>query len=607
MPGEHRSGRESGRRGDRCIPELKYTRGQGAAVKRLVLRFDGGPLAGREFRFSPAAQRIVIGSAATADVRVPRAGRGIGSEHCELRRDAGRYELRVNKDDAVWLDGRRAHDGEELTHGSRLVLGSDPGHSATASYEDVRAAQAMLERARHHPAAWAVIATVILIASVALGWRGSAADPGSSTPDNAFVAEREPTPPSWSPVVARIQPSVYLVLLRSPAGQTAVGTAWVVAPGLLATNAHVALAIAAMLQGNPDHQVIVRAGVTPFAESPVIGVRIHPAFEPFAKAARDYAPMRVESDGEPRRLEVGLGYDVALLRVPASAPLGPPLPRAGATALATLRAGEPVAYVGFPLERLLEADLAEPSARSQTGTVVSITKFTMTHAASGVGQRIEHSLPATGGASGSPIFNGRGEVVALLSGGNVVPSGDGQRAPNAAMVNFAQRVDLLEPLLVAKPDEPPPVDVDSLRREWQQEFSRYDTPEQAADKHIAQIAARWARAAGYTRPPPPFRSSSLEGPWQRSPDGRVVLRTTLRLTAGRHMIAVVGTRMRQLRSSAFQGTIGGEPIAQDMSDDHYPLMRLQLERETQVELEIEDSRATDPASTEPLELRLLSL
>jgi hypothetical protein len=59
-------------------------------------------------------------------------------------------------------------------------------------------------------------------------------------------------------------------------------------------------------------------------------------------------------------------------------------------------------------------------------------------------------MGSAGGASGSPIFNSRGEVVAILSAGNII----GQvsvnagkinviRAPSAAMVNYAQRVDIL--------------------------------------------------------------------------------------------------------------------------------------------------------------------
>ena len=69
---------------------------------------------------------------------------------------------------------------------------------------------------------------------------------------------------------------------------------------------------------------------------------------------------------------------------------------------------------------------------------------------------MRHNLPATGGASGSAIFLPTGEVVAALNAGNVlwelVRGDDGQvkavyRQPNAALVNYAQRVDILYDLL----------------------------------------------------------------------------------------------------------------------------------------------------------------
>ena len=71
---------------------------------------------------------------------------------------------------------------------------------------------------------------------------------------------------------------------------------------------------------------------------------------------------------------------------------------------------------------------------------------------------IRHNLPATGGASGSPIFAPNGEVVGILFAGNILLDSyckEKQKAakkdpgicrmPNAAMINFAERADLLYP------------------------------------------------------------------------------------------------------------------------------------------------------------------
>ena len=51
-------------------------------------------------------------------------------------------------------------------------------------------------------------------------------------------------------------------------------------------------------------------------------------------------------------------------------------------------------------------------------------------------------------ASGSPIFNANGEVVGILSAGNIIgqinlETGKPARAPSAVLVNFAQRIDVL--------------------------------------------------------------------------------------------------------------------------------------------------------------------
>jgi hypothetical protein len=69
---------------------------------------------------------------------------------------------------------------------------------------------------------------------------------------------------------------------------------------------------------------------------------------------------------------------------------------------------------------------------------------------------IQHSVPVTGGASGSPLIDPSGRVIGLVNGGNttVMKSEDSAtgktRTPNAALVNFAQRVDLLRELADGK-------------------------------------------------------------------------------------------------------------------------------------------------------------
>ncbi len=112
--------------------------------------------------------------------------------------------------------------------------------------------------------------------------------------------------------------------------------------------------------------------------------------------------------------------------------------------LYNLKAGEPVAFMGFPTEDVQDINVDSPVAIMQVGNIVSVSGFDLKDAGPAGNQNIRHNLPATGGASGSPIFNTKGEIVAILWGGNSIVQGNGQRAPNAALINFGVRVDLLD-------------------------------------------------------------------------------------------------------------------------------------------------------------------
>lgn len=116
--------------------------------------------------------------------------------------------------------------------------------------------------------------------------------------------------------------------------------------------------------------------------------------------------------------------------------------------LAELKSGEPIAFLGFPMEHLSNdnVNIDNPVASMQSGIVVAVSDFEMKNAGAEGNYLIRHNLPATGGASGSPIFNRNGEVIALLFAGNVigqVKNSEVERAPSAAQINFAVRSDLL--------------------------------------------------------------------------------------------------------------------------------------------------------------------
>ena len=117
--------------------------------------------------------------------------------------------------------------------------------------------------------------------------------------------------------------------------------------------------------------------------------------------------------------------------------------------LHNLKSGTPIAFLGFPMENLdsNNVNIDNPVASMQSGIVVAVTDFDMKDSGKERNFLLRHTLPATGGASGSPIFNKKGEVVALLYAGNVIGQVSGRgnvvRAPSAAQINFGVRVDLL--------------------------------------------------------------------------------------------------------------------------------------------------------------------
>jgi hypothetical protein len=113
-----------------------------------------------------------------------------------------------------------------------------------------------------------------------------------------------------------------------------------------------------------------------------------------------------------------------------------------------LASGTPLATSGYPGENLTHTGPGNLGVNPQQhlGVVTSVTDMFHLPAPVAVRQLVQHDLPATGGASGSPIVGPSGRVVALLNAGNLFMV-NGDRVPNAALINFAQRADLVRDLI----------------------------------------------------------------------------------------------------------------------------------------------------------------
>jgi hypothetical protein len=272
-------------------------------------------------------------------------------------------------------------------------------------------------------------------------------------------------------------PSVMLVVRKDGMGGTeALATAWVVGDRLVATNAHVAGAFEE-LRADAGQELFVRSSAATPVDYRITGVTMHPAFGEFVATWTDYGPSQEDGEQYP---SIG-GYDVALMTVEASeSALPPALKIAPREALLALKPGQMAFAIGYPMENMVPNDIQAPSPEVQRGSITSLTDFFRSRVDAENAVLVKHSIPSAGGASGSPIFDSQGRVIAVLSGGNVMmveALGQRFRMPHAAAVNFAQRADLLQALI-----DQEDIDLDILRERWAASLGRFREREQEPDE-----------------------------------------------------------------------------------------------------------------------------
>jgi V8-like Glu-specific endopeptidase len=172
----------------------------------------------------------------------------------------------------------------------------------------------------------------------------------------------------------------------------------------------------------------------------VSGLQVHPRYKanPFAGAKSKEEAIRKEY--------LNAEYDVAIFTTRSDTDCYFKI--ADKETLYSLKAGSEIAYMGFPMEGLSEQgslNIDNPEATFKAGSINKITDFNHAHSSPELNRAIVHDLPTVGGASGSPIFNKKGEVVAALWGGDDTGRRqDGTRISSAAQHNFAVRIDSLD-------------------------------------------------------------------------------------------------------------------------------------------------------------------
>ncbi len=448
----------------------------------LRVRFQGGPDAGRVVEFDDGVEIVRFGrDARLCQVAFPESERRVSREHFAIRRVLGRYRLVTNRESPVFVDGEPGHDDQVLGSMSEIRAGVDgprvvveivsesPQASTVGRIPPVAGLHTNFERLGSRVGRNRLVTLLAVALAASVGVAGFLAyrlvnrkvDEGArALARTAEAMEKvrldtlkkiDDSQALFRGVFTRVEPSVYLVLLRLEEAGHALfvptGTAWSIGDGRLATNAHVARG--ADDQG-PGASLVVRSTASPPVDLEIATVTVHPGFEDFEQVLGLDA-MRAFDPNVGTPLALVPACDVAVMEVAETdrEKLAPPLEIAPPDIVAALGAGEPVAFMGFPAEGIVHGgvDVRRPRATSQIGIVTSMTDFFFGRAARESAQLVHMSMAVAGGASGSPIVDRQGRVVAILSAGNFVGvPGAGARVPVGG-INYAQRVDLLGELL----------------------------------------------------------------------------------------------------------------------------------------------------------------
>lgn len=431
---------------------------------------------------------------------------GIGNEHLAFKRSLGRYQIDLNTDHFVTIDGAIPFEDQELNGTATISLGEeiiiaieviDQRQQPHLSGKKILQPGAQVRKNTHY-LRFALLVCVSLVVAIVffnsnlLGLRSnlevSEENIQRVVTNLKSLSHEVDRVERLSDVITqetinRVSNSVYLVLVRNSDGaEVPAGTAWVIDDKRLATNAHVAMIYESL---KAEEELIVRASIRPYRTHVVSRIELHPGYKRFPELWQEYLPCQKVRD-KLVPMKTASPADVALLTLKNTEWLNPPLSLATPEELGLIEAGMKVAYIGYPSESLLPGNNKKPVPVAQQDEVIRVTDFFQTRIQNGPNRLIQHGLPITGGASGSPMINAAGKVVGLISSMNV-SRGLAGRMPNAADVNFSQRVDFLYDLFDRQPNET----LSRLEKQWRQSMSQYlpgvATSNRAVEDNIIKI------------------------------------------------------------------------------------------------------------------------
>lgn len=464
--------------------------------KTVRITHLSGTLKGKVQEFPGDTPSILFGREAGVEgVTFPATERIVGRKHFSLDNKGGDFKVTlIGSDHYVEVDGHPAEVGVPVRSGSVFRLGDEKGPTFRVDLEAAEAAAQDDNRTQRNKVRTSAFDAVgglrrrvmagglaVLLLFAGIGGVVAYLYFRDRSLDEQLAGLRELAEQTFAQADKdRLARAAYLVVMQDPAGMgagdkqgQALGTAWPVANGLFATNAHVAQAL--NLTGGK--KFLLRAPGKTDGGYVITATRVHPDYDPFFKFLEDRKLGAFSPSAFNPFNPVG-SYDVALLAADTGADNLPILTLASAEEIVDLRPGAPLAYAGYPIEGTVDAGTAHasPNPELKFGNVSALSDFFFFPAEPPYSQLVHHSLPTAGGASGSPIIDTKGHVVAILSGGNnmVVESPEGgakARLTNAVQTNFAQRVDLLRELM-AMPVPPPPPDTETVAY-WQSRADKF--------------------------------------------------------------------------------------------------------------------------------------
>jgi len=428
-----------------------------------IIHMDG-PLKGQKQLFDDSVKAILFGrDRETAQVIYPPEYDVVGRRHFELRRTrAGDYTVELFGSRYVEMNGKPVDNGTPVKSGSTFRLGrkngpvfsveigapSVQGLPVTADQRTMTTSSGRLGR---NVAIGGGLLALVVAGSFAYVYSLQANLSEEIALARAEAAERAEKEFRQADL-DRLAAAVYLVARNEGGVEEAEATAWAFEagdpetgkPGMLATNAHVTEAI----KGREKEFFLVGPSGEKIEIKKVIS---HPGYSAFKSYKTTQGTTRW---GEFTPLDLINEYDVGIIEVDPSVNLPEALKVASPEELEALTPGTPVASMGFPVEGLAGGDtIIDAPAALRYGFIGSLTDVFMVRAEPEHRLLIQHSVPVTGGVSGSPLIGPSGKVIGIVNGGNTsVLKNKGEamnaklRIPSAALINFAQRADLLEAL-----------------------------------------------------------------------------------------------------------------------------------------------------------------